>query len=107
MKSCSLCDVEDEEDNLNHVRRAGNTLLNQLEVLGHFEEVTRVKVAKSGGGLKGGRLRSESSQKLWLLTLNHFTLINKTLNERVSETGKTKYEHSDLQPYRLRSNLEC
>ena len=70
-------------------------------------EQTLMRFAKSAGGLSRGRLRNESAQKLWLLTLNHCALIHKNINERIDTIKSTTYEHKDLQPARITKDFEC
>ena len=65
---------------------------------------TLMRFAKFNGGLSGGRLRNESAQKLWLPTLNHCSLIHKTLNTRTNLQKSTSYEHKDLQPARIKKD---
>ena len=58
-------------------------------------EQTLMRYCKSCGGLSRGRLRSESSQKLWLLNLVHTTKVNQLLMEHL-ESGRSRPEHPDL-----------
>ena len=69
-------------------------------------EQTLMRFSKSVGGLTGGRLRTESSQKLWLLTLNHFSAINKSIDELTNSKRKFDYEHPDLKPTRIKEDLK-
>ena len=57
--------------------------------------------AKSIGGLVGGRMRTESSQKLWLLTLSKFAAIHQLLEDRHSSSTDKTADHADLHPKRM------
>ena len=58
-------------------------------------EQTLMRYCKSSGGLSRGRLRSESSQKIWLLNLVHTTKVNQLSMEHL-ESGRSRPEHNDL-----------
>ena len=62
-----------------------------------------MRYCKSQGGLSGGRLRSESAQKVWLLTLSVFSAINQTLEER-QHPGVKDHDHADLGNSRMKDD---
>lgn len=68
-------------------------------------EQTLMRYCKSQGGLSGGRLRSESAQKVWLLTLTVFSAIHQTLEER-QHPGAKDYDHADLGNSRMKDDYE-
>ena len=68
-------------------------------------EQTLMRYCKSQGGLSGGRLRSESAQKVWLLTLSVFSAIHQTLEER-QHPGAKDHDHADLGNSRMKDDYE-
>lgn len=68
-------------------------------------EQTLMRWAKSRGGLVGGRLRTPSSQKQWLLTLTSFTFIHQLFEEKHKNQGIIP-EHLDLTKKRMDKDFD-
>ena len=66
-------------------------------------EQTLMRYCKSIGGLSGGRLRTESSKKVWLLTLASFTEIHRGLEAKQHIESS---DHTDLGKKRLTEDYE-
>ena len=64
-----------------------------------------MKAAKSEGGLSRGRMRnSDSGQKCWVQTLNHFSDVNQRMEESVKKHGPL---HTDLTKTRMKRDAEA
>ena len=57
-----------------------------------------MRYCKSSGGLNGRRLRTESSQKVWLLNLNTFASVHKLLEDEQYSKDQMP-DHADLQKH--------
>ena len=65
-----------------------------------------MRYGKSLGGLSGGKLRTKSSKKLWLLTLASFTLIHQSLEEKQHSDQNDNTGHTYLQKSRMLDDFD-
>lgn len=69
-------------------------------------EETLMRKAKSNGGLTRGRMRNESSVKVWAGTFSHLKLLGDLMEEMVG--GKrSKRTHRDLGAKRIEKDSQC
>ena len=68
-------------------------------------EQTLMKVAKSEGGLRRGRMRnSDSGHKCWIQTINHLSYINDCMEEGIKKHGPL---HKDLAKTQMKQDTEA
>ena len=69
-------------------------------------EGTLMRSAKSSGGLTRGRLRNESSMKIWSDTYSHLKLLADKMVEMIGGKRK-KRAHADLGQKRIEKDTQC